>query len=130
MTLWIRLVALAIILVACQQPASSSAAALARVEGMVEAGPVCPVEREPPDPACAPRPVAGAEIVVVAGDGSDVARVSSDEDGTFVVDLLPGIYELVGQPVEGLMGVPAPVTIDVGPAGVGEIVLAYDTGIR
>ena len=112
----LRLVALAIVLAACQQPASSSAA-LVRVDGVVEAGPVCPVERDPPDPACAPRAVAGAEIVVVAGDGSVVARVSSDEDGAFVVELVPGRYELAGQPVEGLMGVPAPVSIDVGPDG-------------
>src|SRR5664280_2442019 len=32
--------------------------------GTATAGPVCPVERYPPDPACAPRPVAGATITV------------------------------------------------------------------
>ncbi len=37
------------------------------------AGPTCPVEKIPPDPACAPRPVAGATILIKAGAGTIVA---------------------------------------------------------
>ena len=47
------------------------------------AGPVCPVESDPPDPSCAPRPVAGAPVVVTPADGSDnvVAQGETDADG-------------------------------------------------
>jgi hypothetical protein len=39
------------------------------VAGVVTAGPVCPVERMPADPTCAPRPVAGAVIEAIDAGG-------------------------------------------------------------
>ena len=44
--------------------------------GTATAGPVCPVERYPPDPACAPRPVAGATITVHGGGGQVIATAT------------------------------------------------------
>ena len=44
------------------------------------AGPVCPVESDPPDPSCAPRPVAGAPVVVTPADGSDDVVAQGETD--------------------------------------------------
>lgn len=100
------------------------------VRGTVTAGPTCPVEREPPDPACAERPVGGAVLVFSGPDGTEVGRVTSAADGTFTLELAPGAYRLMAEPVEGLMGTPAPmdVTVQAGPPT--ELQVSYDTGIR
>jgi hypothetical protein len=101
------------------------------VRGTVTAGPTCPVERVPPDPACAERPVGGAVLVVTGADGSELARTTSGADGTFSIDLAPGAYRLTAEPVEGLMGTPAPMDFEV-IAGepMTELQVSYDTGIR
>lgn len=118
-------IVLAVLVVAC---AGAPAGPLHPVTGRALAGPVCPVERQPPDPACAPRPVAGAVIVLVAADGGRV-EARTGADGSFRAEVAAGRYELTAQPVEGLMGVPPPLVVEVdGPVDVG--VLAYDTGIR
>ena len=98
---------------------------------MVSAGPVCPVERNPPDPSCADRPVAGAVLVVLDAAGTQVARVTSGADGQFQVALGPGAYRLVPQPRAGLLGTAGPVAFEVqdgeSPA---PLAVSYDTGIR
>lgn len=101
------------------------------VQGNVTAGPTCPVERDPPDPACAPRPVGGAVLVFTDADGSEVARATSAADGTFTVELAPGAYRVTAEPVDGLMGTPAPMDFEV-EAGqpMTELQVSYDTGIR
>jgi len=100
-----------------------------RVAGRVLAGPTCPVQRFPPDPDCADLPVAGAVLVVATLDGKELARVESTEEGRFQTRLPNGIYLLVPQPFDGLLGTApsqefvlegAPVDLQVG----------YDTGIR
>lgn len=101
------------------------------VQGTVSAGPTCPVERDPPDPACAPRPVAGAELVVTDAAGTEVARATSTEDGTFSIELAPGAYRLTAEPAEGLMGTPGPMDFAVEAGGpMTELQVSYDTGIR
>lgn len=100
-------------------------------QGAVTAGPTCPVERNPPDPACADRPLAGAVLVFSDDAGREVARVSSGADGTFAVELAPGSYHLTVEPLDGLMGTPGPIDFEV-EAGQPAVVLqvSYDTGIR
>jgi hypothetical protein len=101
------------------------------IRGVVSAGPTCPVVTDPPQPDCEDRPVAGAELVIFDAANTEVARVQSAGDGTFSVELAPGAYRLVPQPVEGLMGTAAEMTVrvDAG-APPAEIVVSYDTGIR
>lgn len=109
----------------------SPSAGTISVRGVATAGPVCPVER-PGDSNCAPRPVAGATIVVNAAGGAEIRRVTTASDGSFAIDLVAGDYVLVPQPVEGLMGTAEQVAISV-PAGAplpSPIQIQYDTGIR
>ncbi len=101
------------------------------VTGNVTAGPVCPVERVPPDPSCGPRPVAGALLIVQTTAGREVARTTSAADGTFHLTLAPGAYHLVPQPVAAYMGTAQPIDfrVEVGEP-TPELDVSYDTGIR
>jgi hypothetical protein len=125
----LAVIAFVAVLSACQDTASDETVVL---QGTAVAGPVCPVEREPPDPDCAERPVAGAEVVVLSVDrGAEVARLTTDASGAFSVTLAPGRYRLVAQPVDGLMAAPGPADVELVLGDPPEpVVLAYDTGIR
>jgi hypothetical protein len=96
---------------------------------LLTAGPVCPVEQDPPDPACAPRAVSGAVVAILDGD-REVARGTSGADGRIDFQLPHGRY--VVHPVAGDNPFPSPPgdqVVDVGPEPV-ELSLGYDTGIR
>jgi len=113
----------------CRSASSEPAAVL--LHGQVSAGPVCPVVPASPDPACADRPVAGAILVVVDAAGDEVTRAVSGTDGRYEVRLAPGSYQLIAQPVDGLMGTPGPVPLEVRPDdGSLELNVGYDTGMR
>ena len=99
------------------------------VFGVALAGPVCPVETNPPDPACAPRPVVGATVLAVSDSGQEFES-RTDGDGRFSFLLPPDKYEIIAQPVEGLMGSPTPVETEVRSEAIDLGVLEYDTGIR
>jgi hypothetical protein len=101
------------------------------VMGRATAGPTCPVERNPPDPNCAERPVAGAVMVIQDGAGREVARATTDADGRFSIRLQPASYQLVPQPVSGLMGTARPVAFRVEAGKTpAPLQVSYDTGIR
>lgn len=123
----------ALVLVAgCSGAASSTGDGTISVHGTATAGPVCPVEK-PGDSACAPRPVAGATLVVKTAAGAEVARTTTGSDGSFAVSLAPGSYVLFPQPVNGLMGTAQPIPLTVAEATTAEaspITVEYDTGIR
>jgi hypothetical protein len=104
-------------------------AGLVVVSGRLVAGPVCPVETDPPAPECAPRPVGGATVMIEV-EGDDASSVVSDPDGRFQASVAAGDIRVIPQPVEGLLGTPAPIEVEAfgGSLDLGEI--AYDTGIR
>jgi len=113
-------------------PAVSPAGGPPRVTGTVTAGPVCPVEQIPPDPQCAPRPVAGAIIVATNTGGQEVGRTTSGADGSYELIVgETGTVLVTAQPVVGLAMPPAPVSVGLSsPSEVERIDLEYDTGIR
>ncbi len=93
-------------------------------------GPICPVERIPPDPACASQPVPGAVVVIRDVAGDEVKRVTLDADGIAFVELAAGTYTLEPQPAEGTMAPAGAQSVTV-IAGIGfPVILDYDTGIR
>ena len=94
------------------------------------AGPVCPVERVPPDPAGAAGPVADATILVVAAEGNPVATVATGADGTVLVAVPAGTYVLQPQAVTGMMGGAQPVNVTVADGAATPAAVSYDTGIR
>ena len=103
------------------------------IAGRAVAGPVCPVERIPADPACADRPVAGAVIVIRDAGGAEVARATTAEDGTFLVGVPGGgSWTVEPQPAEGLLGTAPAILVEVAdaPSAWAGADVAYDTGIR
>jgi hypothetical protein len=115
-----------------ESPVVSPAGGPPKVTGTVSAGPVCPVEQSPPDPACAPRPVAGAVIVATDAQGAEVGRATSLADGSYELAIgETGIVLISAMPVAGLVSAPAPVRVTLsGPGEVQRVDLEYDTGIR
>jgi hypothetical protein len=94
------------------------------------AGPTCPVETIPPDPACAPRPVAGAKVSILDAQGREAATVVLDAKGSALVALASGKYAVRAQPAAGLMGTPEPMEVAVVAGKLTPVALSYDTGIR
>jgi hypothetical protein len=124
----IALTALVVMLAGCAPIAPDGMSA---VQVSVLAGPTCPVVSDPPDPDCDDRPIEGAEIIIQDEDGAEVARMTTDGDGAAAIELAPGRYVLVPQPVEALLGTPPPVSVTVVSGVDAELVrIAYDTGIR
>ncbi len=99
------------------------------VGGWATGGPTCPVER-PGDPACAPRMVGGAELVVRDAGGVDTTRFTTDGSGLFRIVLPPGDYSVEASPVEGFMGTPGPLPFTVAQDAETWLDVPYDTGIR
>ena len=124
-------VAIAVAAFGCTSPSATSPVARdTGIGGTATAGPVCPVEQNPPDPKCAPRPVAGATIVIQDGSGAQVAVAISQQDGTYFVAVPPGHYVVDPQPVQGLLGTAATQPADVAAGAITDVALEYDTGIR
>jgi hypothetical protein len=89
-TVVVGLVGLA--LSACSTEGASEAED-AGVRGIAFIGPTCPVEREPPDPSCADRPLARAVIRAQRG-GRVAGETRTDARGRFRLRLSPGRYQL------------------------------------
>jgi hypothetical protein len=98
------------------------------VRGVVLAGPTCPVERAG-ESSCV-RAVSGAIILAVDPSGREAGRAVSDASGAYFLRLSPGTYEIVPQPVHGLMGVAAKTSVTVPNGTPIQLDLEYDTGIR
>lgn len=113
-----------VVVTACASPAGTIT-----VSVVVVAGPVCAVVTDPPDPACADRPVEGAELVVVDRNGRTVVTARSDTAGRVSLALEPGSYVVRPKPVAGLIGTPdeIPLVVDRSTA---PLTIGYDTGIR
>jgi len=133
-------VLLGVVLLSCTTPAGtggpspivSPAGPPPSVTGVVTVGPVCPVERIPPDPSCAPRPVGGAVVEALDASGREVARATTAADGSYLLTVgETGTFTITAQPMAGFMRTPTPMTVTLALPGTTERVdLEFDTGIR
>ena len=102
------------------------------VIGNVFLGPVCPVEHNPPDPACAPRPYETSIGVRSTLTGSSFKDVPTDASGIFTLSLAPGRYLLSVSPATN--GSPYPRCTEVRILVVAKksqkVTVNCDTGIR
>lgn len=129
-----RLGALALLVAACafgppggpeQTPAAPSG-----IRGTVILGPTCPVESEPGahDPVPCLTPYV-AQLVVLDAGGAVVARISSDDEGRFQLDLPPGDYVIAPQGGDPFPQA-QPVPVAVSPGTYSVVQVNFDTGIR
>ncbi len=107
------------------QPAAPSGTG---IQGAVQSGPTCPVERI--NSPCPPHPLA-ATIVVRDAAGHEVARTHSGADGHFKVDVAPGTYTVVGLNIgSSMLPRPIPTTATVTSGSYATVNVEYDSGIR
>jgi hypothetical protein len=94
------------------------------------AGPVCPVERDPPDPSCAARPVPDVRVIVRDPSGTEVAAGTAADDGTVSFTVPGGAYYVESAAVPTLMGQAQAVALSVPGGRSVTATMDYDTGIR
>jgi hypothetical protein len=99
------------------------------VRGTVSLGPTCPVERIPPDPACADKPYAAAILVYRTGSGTPFIIGNSDMNGAFQFSLPPGSYTINAGSGKTLPRC-TPVDVVVPANGYASTTISCDTGIR
>jgi len=125
----VLLVALLLLLAAGSALASGAHSGIA---GRVLEGPTCPVERVPPQPGCAPRPLEATLRIRRAGSSSRGQLVRSGADGRFRIALRPGVYVVQGLSRNGspFPRPPGPRRVSVSPGRYTHMTVNYDTGIR
>ena len=64
------------------------------VRGQVLLGPICPVERIPPDPACAPKPYQTRIEIYHGASKIPYKSIATDSSGRFTLSLISGSYVL------------------------------------
>ncbi len=102
--------------------------------GKVSIGPLCPVERFPPDPRCQPTPETfkAWPLAVYASNHVKVAALAPQADGAYKVELPAGEYvvDLVNRQPGGLgaRNLPAPASVRAGETT--PLDVDIDTGIR
>ena len=117
--------AIGLALTACGTPAAQPGTG---IQGIVQVGPTCPVERL--NSPCPPHPLA-ATIVVRNRNGAEVTRFHSGADGRFKVDLAPGTYTLLGLTVgSSFLPRPIPTSVTVTRGTYTSVNVEYDSGIR
>lgn len=99
------------------------------IQGTISLGPTCPVERMPPEPACADKPYATTVRVYHAGISAVFATAESNAAGIFKISLPPGSYTLTAGSGSMLPRC-ASVSAEVGPSGYAIVHVSCDTGIR
>ena len=98
------------------------------IRGMVTIGPTCPGPARPGQ-ACT-QPYA-AVLVITKRDGTEVARVTSGDDGKFSIDLPPGDYTIVPKNESGSrLPVAGPTEGSVPSGRFFEVGIQFYTGIR
>jgi hypothetical protein len=125
-----RAIAVALALLALAVSAANGSGS--GIRGRVTSGPTCPVERYPPDPACAPRGFVARVHVRRASDHHLVASLKSGSDGRFSVALRPGSYLVSARPASGasLPRCPQAQRIKVASGRFARITISCDSGIR
>ena len=88
-SLLVGLIALIVLLSGC-----STIVETGTLSGTVSIGPLCPVERNPPDPACQPTlsTYKNYPISVHGFDGTQVAQIMPSLNGSYSVNLIDGEY--------------------------------------
>jgi hypothetical protein len=108
---------------ACRPPAHGHGT----LQGHVTAGPTCPVERIPPDPQCADRPVVDAQVDAVSG--STRLSTRTDVEGFYTLALPAGVAFTVTVGTGRFPACPPlSVTVTAGQTTTRDV--SCDTGIR
>ena len=104
------------------------------LQGKVSIGPLCPVERIPPDPACQPTAEtykAYPVSVWSANMNAKILDLTPSLDGSYSVSLPFGTYNIVLENKSpGIGGSNLPALVDINKDAPTEFDISIDTGIR
>ena len=103
------------------------------LEGIISIGPICPVERIPPDPACLPtaETYKAYPVGVYTANGvSKILQLMPALDGTFSSELPPGDYLVKLISNQNIGGGNLPVEISITSQEKTILDINIDTGIR
>jgi hypothetical protein len=104
------------------------------LSGTISIGPICPVEKIPPDPACLPtaETYKAYPVSVFTSDGKrKITQLEPALDGTFTSELAPGNYQVILETANKYVGgsnLPAEVSIVSQEKTM--LIINIDTGIR
>jgi hypothetical protein len=99
------------------------------IKGSVMAGPTCPVEKDPPDPQCADRPLQTVVAIYRASDlMHTIVLTKSNKVGEFEASLPPGSYTVTAG--ESMFPRCTPTDATVLSSIYTTIIISCDTGIR
>jgi hypothetical protein len=103
-------------------------------EGTISIGPICPVEKIPPDPACMPtaETYKAYPVSVYTSDGKvKIIQLNPSLDGTFSTELPSGNYQVVLEtPNKYVGGSNLPVEVSIVSLEKTMLSINIDTGIR
>jgi hypothetical protein len=104
------------------------------LEGTISIGPICPVEKIPPDPACMPtaETYKAYPVSVYTSDGKvKITQLNPSLDGTFSTELQPGNYQVVLQTAnKNIGGSNLPSEVSIVSHEKTMLSISIDTGIR
>jgi len=105
------------------------------LKGKITIGPICPVERIPPDPACLPTAEtykAWATVVWTSDKKSKLATIDPKLDGTYLTELPAGEYTIDFEVSRtfGAGGSNLPASVTIANKDTTTLNITIDTGIR
>ncbi len=104
------------------------------LEGVISIGPICPVEKVPPDPACLPtaETYKAYPVSVFSSDGRrKILQLNPSLDGSFIAELAPGNYLVVLEKAQNYIGGSnLPVEVSISTQDKTLLNINIDTGIR
>jgi len=105
---------------------------LGSITGYLHLGPVCPVQKNPPDPNCADKTYVDAKVDIKLKSSGVLAKsLVSDASGNFRADLAPGVYTIsAGPKAGGFLPRCAESEATVTANHISSVDISCDTGIR
>ena len=104
------------------------------LEGVVNIGPICPLETDPPDPGCLPtaETYKAYPLSIWTADGKrKISQINPLSDGTFRKELFPGNYLVVLERDQNRIGGSnLPLIVTIQPNEYTILNIDIDTGIR
>ena len=104
------------------------------LEGVISIGPICPVEKIPPDPGCLPtaETYKAYPVAIMTSDGRrKIEQINPALDGSFNLELAPGHYLIILEKEQNKIGGSnLPVEVSIIAQKKTLIHIDIDTGIR